>query len=64
MLLPVAVLTLTGCSAMNSLIFHPLHVVHEEHENQEQEEKAYKKIGEEQAKEWASESTNRVTNPR
>lgn len=34
------VFVLAGCKAMDSLIFHPLHVLHEEHENNEAEKKA------------------------
>ena len=42
LLLPVAVLTVTGCSAIHSLIIHPLEVVHQNHENVEREKKAYR----------------------
>lgn len=31
-----AVYSVAGCGAMNSLIFHPLHVVHEQHKYNEQ----------------------------
>lgn len=41
-LIPVTALAVTGCSAMHSLIIHPLEVVHQNHENQEQEQKAYR----------------------
>ncbi len=44
---------------MKSLFIHPIQVLHAEHENVEQEKKqqrAYQKVGEEQAAEWAPES--------
>lgn len=39
-LLSVLVCLLAGCKAMDSLVFHPLHVVHEQHEYNEAQEKA------------------------
>lgn len=53
-LIPVAALAVTGCSAIHSLIIHPLEVVHAQHENMEQEQKAYR----------AEAKTNAVTNPK
>jgi len=43
--IPVIALVVTGCSAMHSLIIHPLEVVHQNHENVEREEKAYRTNG-------------------
>lgn len=54
-----ALIVFPGCSAMKSLFIHPIQVLHAEHENVEQEKKqqrAYQKVGEEQAAEWAPES--------
>jgi hypothetical protein len=42
LLIPVAALTVTGCSAMRSLIIHPLQVIHANHENVEREQKIYR----------------------
>lgn len=38
LLIPLVIITLGGCKAMDSLIVHPLQVIHQEHENQEWEE--------------------------
>ena len=41
LILPIVSLLSGGCKAMDSLIFHPLHVVYEQHEYNE-EHKAQK----------------------
>lgn len=53
-LVPVAVLTLTGCKALDSLIFHPVAVAWGYHENNEAAK----------AEQRYEASTNEVTHPK